>query len=493
MVKEMNKNQKSIKINMLLNSFLRVSSMIFPLVTFPYVSRILGAEGMGKITFSNSIVTYFLMLVELGIPTYGIRVCSKVKQDKKKLSKVVYELLLIESILALFTSIILGISVCIIPKLYENKATIAIFSLTFFLNAIGVEWLYRALEEYSYITWRSLIFKCISMILMFLMIHDVSDLVIYAFLIVLASNGSYLCNIFNIRKYICSIKIFNKRLHCFKHIRPTLTFFAMTVATTVYTSLDNIMLGFMTTDVDVGYYAVSVKVKTFLVSVITSIGIVLLPRATVAAEMEDEKHFNNLLDMSLHVVVLMAIPMATFFMVYARQTIFILSGTEYESSILPMQILLITVFFIGITNILGYQVLVPLNGERAMLLSVTIGLVIDLIINLVLIKPLHGIGTAIGTLLAEFGVFIVQVIVIKRVYKIEIPIFKYYKAWISGLFSLGIILVYKKIELNFYFSMFSGAIVYFGIYCVLLILFKDEIIYPMAINILSKVMHKQGR
>lgn len=477
----------SVKINLILNGILRVSSMIFPLVTFPYVSRVLGAIGMGKVTFANSIVSYFAMFAQLGIPTYGIRECSKVKNNKERLSKTVYELLIIELILSIFVCAILVLSTFFVKKFYINRILLYIGSVSIFLTAISAEWLYQALEEYQFITIRSIAFKAISLVLMFLVIHDTSDAEMYMTLMVLASSGSYICNLFYLRKFILPINLIQRSKLSFKvHFKGTITFFAMTIATTVYTNLDNIMLGFMTSDSDVGYYNSAVKVKSFLVGAITSIGVVLLPRATMAVQNKSDEEFSRLMRKSIHLVEFIAVPIAAFFTVFSKPTIMILSGSEYAPSVLPMEIILPTVIFIGITNILGYQVLVPLGGELDMLVSVILGAITDLIINMLLIPGMKSSGAAIGTLIAEFVVLVYQYIILRRKYNIDIYFDNILKILLISLLSSVIGLELLYFISNVFLQEIFGCIVFFGVYSLIMIAIKDEIAMEIFTMIKSK-------
>ena len=236
------KQVHSIRFNFLMNFILTASSFVFPLITFPYVSRVLMPEGIGKVTFATSVISYFTMVAMLGVPTYGIRACAQVRDDKEKLSKVVQELMIINLVLTLICYVCLGISICTIDRFREDSDIIWISSLGILLNAVGVNWFYSAIEEYSYITFRSLIFKVLSVFLMFFCIKDQDDYPMYAVMTLVASSGSYVLNFIRLRKYI----FFKRYPHYdfMPHIKAAMVFFAMTVATTVYTNLDTVMLGF---------------------------------------------------------------------------------------------------------------------------------------------------------------------------------------------------------------------------------------------------------
>lgn len=178
----------SLKINFIMNSLLTMSQFIFPLITFPYISRILLPVGTGKVSFATSIVSYFALFAQLGIPTYGIRACAKVRDDKKELTRTVQEIFIINFVMSLITYVVFFFAIYYVPRLRQDKELLMIIGLTIFFNAIGMEWLYKALEQYTYITIRSIIFKFIALIAMFMLVHKQSDYVIYGGISIFASS-----------------------------------------------------------------------------------------------------------------------------------------------------------------------------------------------------------------------------------------------------------------------------------------------------------------
>ena len=389
-----------------MNTMLSMSSFIFPLITFPYVSRILLPDGTGRVSFATSVITYFNMFAQLGIPTYGVRECAKVRDNRKELTRVSQELLLINLVMSVFSYTALFISIALVPKFRSQRTLLLIISSTILLNAIGMEWLYRALEEYTYITIRSIIFKFIALVAMFLLIHQKSDYIIYGGITIFAAAASYIFNFINAHKFIDMRPVGSYNWK--RHMKPILVFFAMSCATTIYTNLDTVMLGFITTSTDVGYYNAAVKIKGVLVSVVTSLGAVILPRASYYIEKGQTEEFRRITARALEFAFLCATPLALYFMLFAKQSIYFLSGPAYTGSIAPMILIMPTLLFIGITGITGYEILIPTRNEKIVLYSEVAGAIIDLLLNAILIPGMKSSGAAIGTLVAEFVVFLVQ-------------------------------------------------------------------------------------
>lgn len=320
--------QVSIKKNMLMNIILTMSSFIFPFITFPYVSRILLPVGTGKVSFATSFIAYFNMFAQLGIPIYGVRVCASVRDNKEELSRTAQELLIINVCMSLLAYFFLFLALCFIPKLQDEKLLYIIISPIIILTALGIDWLYRALEQYTYMTVRSVIFKLIALIAMLMLIHKQEDYVIYGGISIFAASASNILNLLNAHKYI-SIKPIG-RYNFKRHFKPIMIFFAMACATTIYTNLDTVMLGFMQNDEAVGYYNVAVKIKTILVSVITSLGSVILPRASFFIKNGQLNDFRRISAKAMNFVCMLAVPMSVYFIFFAREGIFFCQEMHME-------------------------------------------------------------------------------------------------------------------------------------------------------------------
>ena len=479
------KTKPSIKTNFIMNSILTVSTFIFPLITFPYVSRILLPAGTGKVQFATSLISYFAMFANLGIPTYGIRACAKVRDDREALTRTAHELLLINLMMSVFAYAALAIALIIIPKLQEERTLYIVVSISILLGTIGMEWLYKALEQYTYITIRSVVFKLIALIAMFLLIHSESDYVIYGGISIFAASASNILNLVNAHKYIGFKPVGKYDLR--RHIKPIAIFFAMACATTIYTNLDNIMLGFMTTDVDVGYYGAAVKIKTILVSVVTSLGTVLLPRASYYVEQGKMQEFRRITQKALNFVVLLALPLSVYFIIYAKEGIFLLSGSAYEGSVVPMQVIMPTLLLIGITNILGIQILVPTGREKMVLYSEIAGAVVDIIINAILIPRMQSVGAAIGTLIAEAVVLIVQYRALRNEVTDSIRKIHYGNICVGVILAIVASLWIKAMHWGSFISLACSAILFFGVYGLFLLFRKEPLVTEIGSQVLKKI------
>ncbi len=463
----MNTNIRSVKFNFIMNVILTMSTFIFPLITFRYVSRILLPAGTGKVSFATSLVTYFNMFAQLGIPTYGIRACAKVRDNREELTRTAHELLFINLAMGLISYIALIAMVLWIPRLQEDRALYVVVSFTILLSAIGMEWLYKGLEQYAYITVRSVIFKIIALGAMFLLIHAQKDYVIYGGITIFASGASNILNFITAKRFIDWKPVGGYNLK--RHLRAIAVFFSMSCATTVYTNLDTVMLGFMTTDQEVGFYNAAMNIKSILVTMVTSLGAVLLPRCTYYVEHRMMREFRRVCGKALNFVVITASSLAVYFTIFAGEGILFLSGPAYQNSVLPMQIIMPALLFIGLTNIMGLQILVPLGREHIVLLSVTAGAVIDLALNMLLIPVFGASGAAVGTVTAELAVLVIQYSALKKQISGILRRIHYMKIFQALVLGSAACFWVRYLNLGSFAKLVVSSVLFFSVYGVFLL------------------------
>ena len=474
----------SVKYNFIMNAILTVAGIIFPLITFPYISRVLLVEGSGKVAFATSVVTYFTMFASLGIPTYGVRACAIVRDNKEKLSKTVQELLIISGGTTLLTYIVFGISLFVIPEFAQERTLLLIVGLGIGLNTIGVQWLYNALEQYSYITTCSILFKVIGMILMFLLVKESSDYQIYGGVYVIASFGSYVLNFICLRKFVTFQKTGTYQFK--QHLKHIMVFFAMSAGASIYLNLDVVMLRFLQSNEAVGYYNAGIKVKTVLVTCVTSLGTVLLPRLSYYIETADKKAFQLMVGKAFRFVFVAASAVTVYFSIFARESILLLSGEAFLPAVGPMMILMPTVLLIGLSNVTGIQILTPNGREREVMYSVWGGAILDFVLNLIVIPKFSANGAALSTLLAEGMVLLLQCWFLRDVLWSYIRQVQCWKIVIAlAVASVMTIPVKIWIDSGVFVTLLVSAIVFFGGYAVVLLLLKE----PFVSEILNSGIH----
>lgn len=477
----------SVQYNFIMNVILKMSTVIFPFITFPYVSRVLGAAGNGKIAFTSSIISYFTLMACLGIPTYGIRACARYRDNKQKLNKVVKELLII---LAVTTTIAyLAFFVCFIcvPKFREEQTLMLMYSISILLTSFGVEWFYQAIEQYDYITFRNLAFKVISIVLMFLLVKTSDDYLIYGFISILGGIGSNILNILRLRKYVDFKE--KTELDILIHVRPIITLFMLSAASMIYTNLDSVMLGFLTDNTEVGYYNAAVKLKNILLNFVTALGVVVLPRITNHLAKKEHNEVNKLLRKSFNYVLISSLSLTIYCCVEARDCIMFLAGEGYEPAILGMQLISPSIIFIGLSNVIGLQILIPTERENHTLISTIIGAIVDVALNVILIPKYGNAGAALATTIAELCVLTYQIIIVrKEIYQyLDIRnIIKILLSIIIAVIVLFVVFAIIKFSNSFLNILLSGT-VFFASFGISLLIMKEDTIFDLFQSVLKKI------
>lgn len=468
----------SVKFNFIMNFIMAASSIVFPLITFPYVSRVLMAAGNGKVATASAVITYFNMFASLGIPTYGIRACAKVRDDRDKLSQTVQELLIINSVTMLITCAAFVFTVALVPEFAAEKELYVINGIGMVLNMFAITWLYNALEQYAYITVCNLLVKLVSLVLMLIMVKRPDDYILYGGITVFASSASYVFNFVYALRFISFKKKgpYNFRVH----MKPIIRFFAMSAATSVYTNLDVVMLRFMKGDTEVGYYNAAIKVKTILTTLITSLGTVLLPRLSYYVKQNEKERFYQMIGKAVNFVVIAGLPLTVYFMLYADESILFLAGEGYEGSVLPMIVLMPTVLLIGLSNITGIQILTPQNLEQKVLNSIVAGAVIDFVLNLVLIPRFASTGAGLATLAAEAAVLVIQCVYLRNIIGQivrEVSLGKILLA--SALSCAAGIFVKVTVDMGAFLTLAISACVFFGVYGLVLLVTREKFVWEI--------------
>lgn len=465
----------SMKYNLIMNMILKMSGFIFPLITFPYVSRVLLSEGTGKVAFAQSVISYLSLVASLGIPAYGVRQCAQVRDDKEKLTQCVKELLIINMFCTVCAYIAFIILTFTVPRFAEERTLLLIMSSTIILGTFGVEWFYQSIEQYDYITFRNLGFKVLSIILMFIFVKDQQDYIIYGGITVLGSVGSNFINFIRLRKFLNLKKHYQYNIK--KHLTPIFTLFLYYAATTIYTNLDMVMLGFISGDQETGYYNAAVKLKSVLVGAITAIGSVALPRASTYLAKHQVSEFNRLINLSSNLIIFFAFPFCAYFVINADNVIRLLSGEDFINAVPAMRIITPTIIFIGITSITAYQLLIPLGDNKTTLVGAIIGAIADFVLNFLLIPTIGAAGASVGTLAAEFLVLITHFTKLKEYIPFIIDKKQILRVFCSTFIASALLLILHHISFaSVILEIFVSGMIFFFVYFLMNLLLKTDIL-----------------
>lgn len=463
-------------------NFIRVSiNLLFPLITFPYIFRVLLAEGVGKISFAQSITSYFILLSGLGLSIYGVRAVAKVRDDKEKLSKLVIELLFITLISTFIVFFLFMGFINIGEKTYDHKVLLTVFSISVIFTNLGVEWFYQGIEQYKYITVRDIFFKILSLILLFLLVKEETDYLIYASILVLSVSGSAILNFVNLRRYIhfkTSLKISDLK----RHIKPILLAFGFSMATSIYVNLDTVMLGYLSNEKAVGLYTASIRITKIVIVLVSTLGYVLIPRISYYIENNNMEEFRKIAKLSANFTLLIALPAVLGLFILAPDAIFIFAGDDFSEAVTSMRILVPIILFLGFSNFIGIQILYPYGKEKIVLISVIIGAIINLTFNYILIPKFSHVGAALATLFAE-GMVLLILIVLSRKTLSFLSIDKNAFKIIFSALVMGIILVLiTNLFEDLYLRVILSILLSVSIYISLLILLQEELIIKILMG-----------
>lgn len=465
--------QKSLTVNFILNLIKSLLTVMFPLVTFPYASRILGKDGLGKVDYSQSIINYFVLLAGLGVVGYAIREGARVRDDKKKFQEFANEIFTL-NLVATLVSYIACVCVISIPGLSDYRILLYSFSLIIILSTVGVDWLYIIYEDYLYITIRAIIFQLISVIILFGFVKDKEDFVIYAWSIVISSAGS------NILNYIHSKKYINLKLAHIttikKHIKPVMMIFGLNVASTVYLNMDVTMIGAIKGDAEVGLYSVAIKLLRVITTLILSIKTIMMPRVSYYTENGDRNKFFTLNTITVKIILTVSIPAAIGLCFIAKPLMVLFSGVAFEPSGVTLQILAWNIIFSTFNGVVVHQVFIPRRRDKEAMFATIVGAIVNLCLNSLLIPIWGRNGAALATCLAEVGIIIYVVIKGRDIFDFKSIISTLIKSIIAGLSIVITSIITARYIANETIEMFVIIVISMVSYLLALIILKQEII-----------------
>ena len=476
---------KSLKINYIFNLLNTITGLLFPLITFPYASRIMLADGIGQVNFFQSIIQYITLFTCLGIPMYAIRKIASVRDDVEERNKVAVEILLLHATLSLIGYVIVTTLAAFVSDIQVNIPLFLILSLTIFFTAIGCEWFYQGIEDFKYITIRGLIVKTIAVILLFVFVRTKEDILWYAGYLVFGILGGNIFNFIRLRRFISFCKLPWKELHPLEHLKPALHIFVYNVIISIYLQLNTIMLGFLGTVTSVGLYVTSTKLLSITMAIPNSLGTVVLPRTSNLIAEGHNEELKSICQKSYDFILAITFPLVILLYMTSSYAIGFLGGNSFSGAVLSAKIISPIILLVGISGVLGYQILYPMGKVNIVIKSTFGGACVDLLLCILLI-PIYGHnGAAIAYLTAEFTVTFAIMLMGKKYVPIKYFDKKYIDYVMASLIMVCCLIMVNKINLSniqmIVINFFVGGIVYITV----LVLRKNPIV-----SLLKNIHHK---
>nr|WP_288976805.1 oligosaccharide flippase family protein [uncultured Blautia sp.] len=478
--------QKSLAKNSIYNIIYTVVNILFPFVTSIYVSRILLPVGVGKVSSAQNIASYFVTIAALGLPSYGVREFAKVRENEHEKNKIFTELLLLNVI---STTLAVGgffILVFANAAFSGEWALYGACGLAVFFNYLNIDWMYKGLEEYGYITGRSLLIKGLSLGALFLFVKTRQDYVLYALISSLATGGNYIFNVIHAKKFV---RIEFSGIHLKKHIKPVLFIACIIFLSSIYNKIDVTMLNMMATDESVGYYAYALKTVNMVLTMANAVTAALLPRLSFYYE-NDRGGFYRLLDKGFQILCFMTLPLAVGMTLVASQTVEFLYGEAFGPAALTIQLMCPLILIKGFGDLFCYQLVYSTKSEKIILPAAASASVINIITNSALIPPLLQNGAVIASVFSELATNTIQFIYMKKKVRFSIN----GKALAEGLLSTAImaacVCLLMQINLpnmvGLMVEVACGAIVYVAVNLMMKNAFMIEILEKVKVKLLHR-------
>ena len=391
----------SIKKNFFYSSILTTANYIFPLLTFPYVSRVLGVTNIGIVNFVDSIIHYFILVSMMGISIVGIREVAKCKGNRDELNQTFSGLFWLNTITTIAALVVLLVVTVSVDQLRSHWQMMAVGAFKLAMNYMLIEWLYKGLEEFRFITMRTLIVKTIYVVAVFVFVRESEDYSVYYLLSVLMIVANSFVNLIYARKFV-SLKI--RHVQIYTYFKPFILLGIYQLLTSMYLSINVTWLGFASGETEVGYYTTASKLYTILIALFTAFSGVMLPRMSSLLAEGKRNEFITLLAKANNILFTYTIPLIIFTIIYAPTIIYIISGPGYEGAITPMRIMMPLMLVIGYEQILVFQTLMPLKKDNAILRNSIAGASTGLLLNILLVPTFASVGASLVWFCSEFVV-----------------------------------------------------------------------------------------
>ena len=419
--------------NFAYNLVLTASNYIFPLITYPYVSRVLGVTNLGICNYVDSIIQYFILFSTLGIVSFGVREIARYSNDFEKCSRTFSNLFAINLFLTVIAACVLVAITLFVPHFSPYRPFLFVGLVKLFANLFLTEWFFQGIQQFKYITIRSIAVRLIYVVSIFCFVRDADDSVIYYILTVLTIvlNGAM-----NWRYSLKFRKFSLKGLTPSMFIMPILVFGYYRILTSMYTTFNVVFLGSVAGDTEVGYFTTATKLYTIIMSVFTAITTVMVPRISQLIHEKKKQQIQEIADQIFSALEVLSIPIIVFSQFYADEIIYILSGAGYEGAIVPFKIVIFMLLIIGFEQVAIQQFLMATTSNKSVMIVSTIGAIVGITLNMMLTGKLGSVGSSLSWGLSEFAVLITGLILIKKLIGVSL---RYKDLLINGLYAIAYI------------------------------------------------------
>lgn len=466
------------KKNYLYNLSFSVTNILFPVLSFPYASRILGPQGIGKVQIASSFAQYFALFAALGIPIYGVQEVAKIRHNKNKLDAIFSELLTIYFATSIIVTAVYGIVILSFPYFAPNIQLYCYAGLIILLGFSSIDWLYSGLEDFKSLAVRTIVVKLAALAFLYLFVRNADDYLEYLFVTIFALIGNNVINFLMIRKK-AALVLPTKEI--FRHLKPLFFIFSTTIAASMYTILDTVLLGLLSTEKAVGLYTAAVKLAKVSLPFVTSIGAILIPQISKQIAEEKFGEVQTLLNRSFHFIIFFSIPISLGLFLLAPEFIEVFSGQKFADAVVAMRLVAGLPILIGLGYFFAFQVLVPGGRYKEMFYSVLGGMASCLLLNFLLVPRLQENGTAIANICSELVVTLIYFYFIRKHFNYHYKWSYVIRSLVSSIFFWPLVMAVHQLGLDaistLILSVAGCALSYFLLQY---LVFKDQLAHSIA-------------
>lgn len=410
---------RSLRKNYFYSILLVMANYVFPFLTFPYVSRVLGVTGIGACNFVDSIINYFILFSSLGIETLGVREIAKHKGDKISLDRTFSNIFVVNLSLTGVMLLLLFISTALVPQLVAHKDLMYIGAFKLVFNCLLMEWVFKGLEDFQLITRRTIILKTLYVAAVFLLVRQREDVWLYYLL----SSVLVVCNaLVNMVMARSRVHLTFRGLRFYSTFKSLLSLGVYAILTSMYTTFNVAFLGFVSGEKEVGFYTTATKICYLILAVFTAFTDVMLPHMSGLVSSGDMPRFKERFCMAEDLLFAYSLPVVAWLMVMAPDVVQVIAGNEYGGAVLPLRIISPLPFVIGFEQILVLQTLLPLGRDNLLLRNSALGATLGVLLNLALVPVLAAVGSSIVWICVECLILVISQVAVHRIMDVGFPL-----------------------------------------------------------------------
>lgn len=415
---------RSLRKNYFYSVLLVMANYVFPFLTYPYVSRVLGVTGIGACNFVDSIINYFILFSTLGIETLGVREIAKHRGDKESLNRTFSNIFVVNLSLTGVMLALLFVATAVVPQLSAHKDLMYIGAFKLVFNCLLMDWMFKGLEDFQLITRRTIILKTLYVAAVFLFVRQRGDVWVYYLL----SSLLVVCNaIVNMLLARRRVRLTLRGLRFFSTFKSLLALGVYAILTSMYTTFNVSFLGFISGEEEVGFYTTATKICYLILAVFTAFTDVMLPHMSSLVSSGDMDRFKDRFRMAVDFILALSLPIVIWLAFMAPDVVQVIAGSEFGGAVLPLRIIAPLIFIIAFEQILVLQTLLPLGLDKLLLRNSAIGAALGLALNVALVPVLAAIGSSIVWLCIELLILVLSQRAVRNIIEIEFPYLKLLK------------------------------------------------------------------